>query len=84
MSGSVLSLLYGLVFVSTPGCGNGAGRQVYICSLFCLVQLVKSGQVCAPFVLTADFCPLHHLEAKQVFLIELFYCCVLSSTPFRG
>ena len=36
--GSVLSLLYGLVFVSTPGCGNGAGRRVYICSLFCLVQ----------------------------------------------
>ena len=30
VSGSVLSLLYGLVFVSTPGCGNGAGRQVYM------------------------------------------------------
>ena len=35
------------VFVSTPGCGNGAGRQVYICSLFCLVHLVESSQVCA-------------------------------------
>src|SRR4029434_10676069 len=47
----------------------------YICSLFCLVQLVKSWcQVCAfmwTFCLMTDFCPLPHLEAKQVFLIEL-------------
>ena len=29
VSGSVLSLLYCFVFVSTPVCRNGAGRQVY-------------------------------------------------------
>src|SRR4029434_6242030 len=62
-------------FVSTPVCKNGAGRHRYICSLFCLVQLVKSWcQVCAfmwTFCLMTDFCPLHHLEAKQVFIIEL-------------
>ena len=60
----VIVVLFG--FVSTPVCGNGAGRQVYICSLFCLVGRVKSCQVCAfmwTLMLTADFCPLPHLEA---------------------
>ena len=61
-----LVIVYCLVFVSTPVCKNGAGHQVYICSLFCLVGGVKSCQVCAfmwTLMFTADFCPLPHLEA---------------------
>ena len=30
-------------------------------------------QVCAPFVWTADFCPLPHLEAEQVIFMETVY-----------
>src|SRR4029434_963638 len=58
VSGSVLSLLYCLVFVSTPVCKNGAGHQVYICSLFCLVGRVKSGRyvhLCGPLCLRLIF-----------------------------
>ena len=44
VSGSGLSLLYCLVFVSTPVGGNGAGRHVYMFSvLSSLESLVISG-----------------------------------------
>src|SRR4029434_2407490 len=50
--GVCLVIVYCLVFVSTPVCENGAGRQVYICSLFCLVQdssLVRYVLLCRLF-----------------------------------
>src|SRR4029434_562685 len=88
--GVCLVIVYCLVFMSTPVCKNGAGRHRYICSLFCLGQLVKSCcQVCAfmwTFCLTADFCPLPHLEAEQVIFLETAAFCPLpierpSSSP---
>ena len=59
VSGSVLSLLYCLFFVSTPVCGNGAGRQVYMfIVLSSSVSLVLSGMCFAVYCFTADCCPL--------------------------
>ena len=56
VSGSGLSLLYCLVFVSTPVGGNGAGRNVYMFSVR-LVWGVLSCQVCVSLwsFLTAEF-----------------------------
>src|SRR4029434_9550684 len=81
VSGSVLSLLYCLVFVSTlrPWCVEMVLAAMYICSVFCLVQLVLSCQVCFavdPF-LTAEYCPLPHLEAEQVICLETVAVCPL-------
>ena len=73
-------------FCVYPVCKNGAGHHMYICSLFCLVWLVKSCcQVCAfrsTHFLTADCCPQPHFEAKQVILIEI--CTVACCTVMAG
>ena len=83
VSGSVLWLLYCFVFVSTPVCRNGAGRQVYrFIVLSSSGSLVLSGMCFAVdhfycwFVTSTPFRGL----AGSVY----FYCWLLSSTPFRG
>src|SRR4029434_6171444 len=87
VSGSGLSLLYCLFFVSTPVCGNGAGRHVYMFSVLSSLR-VLSYQVCVSLwtFLTADYCPLPHLEAEQVICLETVAVChliieMLSSSP---